>query len=111
MKPYKFIEDKNLQLVLTTLIDLVTNKPIQTKEHGPLLVELENFQLIEFELVNNHLTRGKIKWTNVLVHYYHDVPIEDNNVIFCNDQNDAFSGTFIDVNILEVYNPKGRIYL
>jgi hypothetical protein len=57
------------------------------------------------------LTRGKIKWTNVLVHYYHDVPIEDNNVIFCNDQNDAFSGTFIDVNILEVYNPEGRIYL
>jgi hypothetical protein len=51
-----FIEDKTLQLVLTTFIDLVTNKPIQTKEPRPLPIELEKFQPKKFELVKNHLT-------------------------------------------------------
>ncbi len=56
------------------------------------------------------MTHGNIIGTNVLVHYYHDVPIEDNNVTVHNDQDDAFSETLIDVYILEIYNPKGHIY-
>jgi hypothetical protein len=89
---------------------LVTNERIQTKELEPPHVELEYFQLVVFELVSNHLALGNIKRTYVLVHYYHDVPIEDNNVIVCNDQNDAFSEALIDVHILEAYNPKGHVY-
>jgi hypothetical protein len=56
------------------------------------------------------LTHGSIKGINVPVHYYHDVHVEENNVIIHNDQNDVFSETLINVYILEVYNPKGCIY-
>jgi hypothetical protein len=56
------------------------------------------------------LTQGSIIGINVHVYYYHDVPIEDNNVTVRNDQNDTFSETIIDVYILEVYNPKGYMY-
>ncbi len=56
-----------LQPVLVNLGDLVTDEPVQTKELVPLLVELEDFQPIGFELVSNHLTLGSIKTKNVLV--------------------------------------------
>jgi hypothetical protein len=98
LKPYKFIEDRTLQPVLTKPNDLVNDELVQTKELEPLPIGLDDFHLVEFEPVNNHMTHGNIIGTNV--------PIEDNNVMFCNDQNDAFSGTFIDVYSLEVYNPK-----
>jgi hypothetical protein len=101
LKPYKFIEDITLQLVLIKPSDLVIDEHVQTKE-------LEYFQPIEFEPVN-HLIHGNIKIIYVLVDYY-DVLVEDNNVIVCNDQNHAFSEALIDVYILEVYNPKGCIY-
>jgi len=39
-----------------------------------------------------------------------DVLVEENNVTIHNDQNNTFNGAIIDVYILEVYNPKGRIY-
>jgi hypothetical protein len=61
-------------------------------------INLNHFvQLVELETVNNHLTQGIIKGTYVHVHYYHDVPIEDNNAIVFNDQNNAFNEVFIDV--------------
>lgn len=52
------------------------------------------------EWVNNHLTHGNTKKTNVFVHYSHNVPVEDNNAIVCNDKNDTFSKVFIEVHIL-----------
>jgi hypothetical protein len=85
LKPYKIIEDRTLQLVLTRLSGLIINEPIQAMELEPLPTELEDLQPIEFELVNNYLTHGNIIGTHVLVHYYHDVPVEDNNVTTCND--------------------------
>jgi len=60
--------------------------PIQTKEREPLLVEPKDFQRVEFKPINNHLTHGNVKGTNVPIHYYHDVHIEDNNVVICNDK-------------------------
>ncbi len=69
--------------------------------------------VITFLLISisdNHLTHDNIIGTNVPIHYYHDVLVEDNNVIVCNDQNDAFCGTFIYVYNLEVLNLKGHIY-
>ncbi len=77
LKPYKFIEYRTLQLVLIKPSDLVTDEPIQTKEHEPLPIEPKDLQHVKFELVNNHLTHGNIKGTDVHVHYYHDVPIQD----------------------------------
>jgi hypothetical protein len=81
----------NCKPILVKPSDLVTNEPIQTKELEPLHVELEYFQLVEFEPINNHLAHGNIKRIHVLVNYYNDVPIEDNNVTICNYQNDAFN--------------------
>jgi hypothetical protein len=75
LKPCRFIEDKTLQLVLVKLSVLATNEHVQTKEPKPLLVEPEDLQLVQFELVSNHLILGSIKGTNVPVHYYHDVPV------------------------------------
>ncbi len=63
LRQYTFIKDRNLQLVLTKLSDLVIDEHVQTKELEPLLVELEDFQLIKFEPINNHLTHGSIKRT------------------------------------------------
>ncbi len=45
LKPYKFIEDKIIQLVLAKPSDLVTTKLVQTKELEPLLVEPKDLQL------------------------------------------------------------------
>jgi hypothetical protein len=60
LKPYKFIEN-TLQRVLAKSNDLVIDELVQTKQPEPLPIELGDFQLIEFELVNNHLTHGSIK--------------------------------------------------
>jgi uncharacterized protein YfbU (UPF0304 family) len=61
LKPYRFIEDKTLQLVLVKLSDLVIDELVQTRQPNSLSVEFKGFQLEEFELVNNHLTFGSIK--------------------------------------------------
>ncbi len=104
LKPYRFIENKTLQPILVKLDDLVID------EHVPLLVKLEDFQLVGFELVNNHLTYGSIKATYVLVHCYHNLPIQDNNVVMSIDANGVFGKTLIDVYLLGVYNPKGYVH-
>ncbi len=44
------------------------------------------------------------------IHYYRDVPIQDNNENVSNDQNDVFSKALIDVYILGVSNPKGYVH-
>jgi hypothetical protein len=90
LKPYMFIEGRTLQLVLVKLSDLATDEPFQIRDFEPLLVELEDPQLVEFEPFNNHLTHGSIKGTYMHVHYYHDVHVQDNNAAICNDQNDVF---------------------
>jgi hypothetical protein len=86
-----------LQLLLVKPSDLVIYEPIQAKELVPLPVELEDFQPVEFEPVSNHLTPSNIKTTYVLVHHYHDMPIQDNNVVVNNDPNDLFGKALIDV--------------
>lgn len=101
-KPYTFIENRTLQLVLAKPNDLAIDEPIQIEEPEPLLVEYENLQPVGFE-------HGNII-TNVLVHYYHDVPIKFNNVHVHNDQNDTFNEKVINVYILEVYYLKGHVY-
>jgi hypothetical protein len=55
------------------------------------------------------LTFGSIKGTNVLVHYYHDVPILDNHAIVSNHF-DMVKNALIDVYILGVPNPKGCVH-
>jgi hypothetical protein len=110
LKPYKFIEDIILQLVLAKCSDLVTNEPIQTKELKLLPIENDNYELVEFELVNNYLTYGNIIGINVLVHYHEHVLIEFNYAPNYNDQNDAFSEKSINVCTLEVYNLKSCVY-
>jgi hypothetical protein len=44
LKPYKFIKDKILQVVLVKPNGLVMDEPIQTKEPKPLHVEPEEFE-------------------------------------------------------------------
>jgi hypothetical protein len=90
--------------------DLVTNEPIQTKEHVPLLIELKDFQPVGFELVSNHLTFCNIKTIDVLIRYYHNLPIQDNNVAMSNDRNDVFGKALIDAYLLGVSNPKGYVH-
>jgi hypothetical protein len=70
LKLYKIIENQTLQLVLVKLSDLVTDEFVQTKELNSLFVELEGFQVVEFELVCNYLTLGHIKSIDVIVHHY-----------------------------------------
>jgi hypothetical protein len=43
LKPFRFIEDRTLQLVLVKPSDLVTDEPIQTKEPDSLPFELKGF--------------------------------------------------------------------
>jgi len=43
LKPFRFIEDRTLQLVLVKPSDLVTDEPIQTKEPYSLPFELKGF--------------------------------------------------------------------
>jgi hypothetical protein len=67
LKPYKFIKDKFLQLILVKPSDLVTNEPIQTGELDSLLFKPKSFQHVEFEPVCNYLTSGHTKGTYVHV--------------------------------------------
>jgi hypothetical protein len=99
LKPYRFIKDKALQHVLIKPSDLVVGEHVQTKELEPLPVEYEDLQPTKFESINNYLTHGNIIGIDVHVHHYHDVSIEDNNVIVHNDQNDPFNETLINVYI------------
>jgi hypothetical protein len=110
LKPHRLIEDKTFKLVLVKLGDLVTDKPVQTRKLVPLLVELEYFQLVELEPVNNHSTPCSIQSTNVHVHHYHNLPIQDNNEAMSNDPNDMYGKALIDVYILGVFNPKGCVH-
>jgi len=56
------------------------------------------------------LTTGSIKTTNVLVHHYHNLPLQDNNVMMNNDPNNVFGKAFIDAYLLRVSNPKGYVH-
>ncbi len=96
-----------MQLILVKPGDLVIDGLVQTKEPIPLLVEHEEFQLVRFEPISNHLTFGNIKATNVFVHHYHSLPVRDNNVVVNNDLNDLFGKALIDVYLLGVSNLKG----
>jgi hypothetical protein len=109
LKPYKFIEDKTLQLVLVKPSDLVTNELVQTKKPIPLLVEPKDFQPIGFKPISNHLTHGNIKAIDVLVHHYHNMLVWDNNVVVSNDVN-VFRKALIDVYLLRVSNLKGYVH-
>jgi hypothetical protein len=101
-----FIEDKTLQPILVKPGDLVIDELVQAKELVPLLIELEDFQPIEFEMVNNHLTSSNIKATNVFIHHYHNLFVQDNDVVVSIDPNDMFGTTIIDVYLFGVFNPK-----
>jgi hypothetical protein len=105
-----FIEEKNLQPTLVKPSDLVTDEPIQTKELVPLPVEPKDFQPIGFEPLSNYLTFGSIKATYVFVHHYHDLLVQDNNVVMSNDPNDVFGTTLIDAYLLGVSNLKGCVH-
>jgi hypothetical protein len=63
-----------------------------------------------FELVSNYLTPGSIKVTNVHVHHCHNVPIQDNDVVSNNDQNDMFRKALIDIYLFGVLNFKGYVH-
>jgi len=89
---------------------MAIDEPIQTRELEPLHVEPKDLQPIEFKIVSNHLTPGSIKRINVPIHYYHDVPIHDNNAVVSYEQNDMFSKAPIDIHILGVSNPKGCVH-
>ncbi len=82
---------------------MVINEPIQIDIPKPLLVENEDFEPINFELVNNNLTHGIITRVDVHVHYH-------GNVLVCNDQNDIFVEEPINVYTLEVYNLKSHVF-
>ncbi len=91
---------------MVKLGDLVINELVQAKKFVPLPVELEDFQLVGFELVSNHLTLGDIKATYVFVHHCHHLLVQDNNVAMSNDPNVVFKKALIDVYFLGVSNPK-----
>jgi hypothetical protein len=110
LKPYRFIEDKTLQPILVKPGDLLTEEPVQAKEPIPLLVEPKDFQFVGFELVSNHLTPWSIKTTYVFFHHYHNLPIQDNNVVVNNDPYNVFRKAFIDVYFLGVSSPKGYVH-
>jgi hypothetical protein len=82
---------------------LATNEPVQIELPKPLPVENEDFEPIDFELVNNNLTHGSITRVDVLVHHH-------GNVLVCNDQNDIFVEEPINIYTLEVYNLKSHVY-
>jgi hypothetical protein len=56
------------------------------------------------------LTPSNIKATIVLVHHYHSLPIQDNNVTISNDPNDVFRKAFVDAYFLGVPNLKGYVH-
>ncbi len=89
---------------------MVINEPVQIEIPKPLLVENEDFEPINFELVNNNLTHGIITRVDVHVHYHGNVLVQSNNVLVCNDQNDIFVEEPINVYTLEVYNLKSHVF-
>ncbi len=89
---------------------MVIDELVQIKKPKPLPIKPKDFQHVEFESANNHLTHGSIKKIDVLVHYYHNMHVHDNNVAICNDQSNTFSEALINVYNLEVFNPKGHVY-
>jgi hypothetical protein len=56
LKPYKFIEDWTLQVVLVKPSEMVIDELVQTKEPNSLSIESQGFQLVEFEPICNYLT-------------------------------------------------------
>jgi hypothetical protein len=110
LKPYWFIEYKTLPLVLVKPSDLIINELVQTREPDSLPIKLEGFQPVKFEPICNYLTPSSIKGTNVLVHHYHNVLVQDNDVISNNDQNDMLKKALIDVYLLGVSNLKSCVH-
>jgi hypothetical protein len=104
-----FIEEKTFQPILVKPSDLVIDEPVQAKELVTLSIELEDFQPVGFELISSHSTLDNIKVIDVLVHHYHILPIQDNNVAVSNAPNDMFGKAFIDVYLLRVSNPNGFV--
>ncbi len=104
------LKTKPCNLYWLNPVDLVINELIQAKKPIPLLVEPKDFQLVEFEPVNNHLTPSSIKTTYVFVHHYHNMHVQDNNVIVSNDPNDVFVKELIDVYFSGVSNLKGCVH-
>ncbi len=88
--------------------DLVTDELGQTKEHVPLSVEPKDFQHVRFEPIS--LTLGRIKATYIFFHHYHNLPIQDNNVMVSNGPNDVFGKALIDAYLLGVSNLKGYVH-
>jgi hypothetical protein len=110
LKPYKFNKNKSFQPTLVKLGDLIIDEHFRAKEPIPLLVEPKDFQPIGFEPISNHLTPNNIKTTCVFVHHYHNLPIQDNNVIVSNDPTDMFRKSLIDVYLLGVFKLKGYVH-
>jgi hypothetical protein len=110
LKPYGFIEDKTLQLVLIKLNDLVSNELVQTRKFDSIRVELEGFQPLEFERVCKKLTACNIKGTYVPIHHYHNVHVHDNDVTTSNDQNKMFRKILINAYLLGVSKPKACVH-
>jgi hypothetical protein len=73
---------------------MVINEIIQMKELVPLSIEPKDFEPIGFELVSNYLTPSNIKTTNVFVHHYHNLLVQDNNVVTSNDPNGVWNNTY-----------------
>ncbi len=84
MKLYRFIEDRTLELVLIKLSDLTTEKPIQIKTFEPLIVEMDIFEPIVVEPINDNSTNGNITRNNVAVHYHNHIFIWFGVVHVCN---------------------------
>jgi len=78
LRPYMFIEDRILQPILVKPSDLVIDEPIQTKELDSQPTELKDFQPIELKPIC-------IKGIDVVVHHYHNVLVQDNDVTGNND--------------------------
>jgi hypothetical protein len=53
---------------------MVTNEHVQIEKLEPLFVENENFELVEFEPINNYLTHGSIIGTYLPIHCHVVVP-------------------------------------
>jgi hypothetical protein len=56
------------------------------------------------------LTHGNIKAIDVLIHHYHNLFVQDNNVAMSDDPNDVFGKALIDAYLLGVSNPKGYVH-
>jgi hypothetical protein len=71
LKPYKFIEDWILQVVLVKPSELVIDELVQTRKPNSLPIELQGFQPIKSESICNYLTPSCIKEIDVVVHHYY----------------------------------------